>query len=137
MLGTGLVRLNLVWDGLQFGDSGYNALRTLVDGLGNLLQQTSVFAVEMTATASQAEQILEAVAKAAEAASLREANEQSRAQRSGFSEASKVVKTPNAFGCANSGEDQAHWLDFSFSFKQWLFYAEPGYEAISNMLKIT
>ena len=94
MLGTGLVRLNLVWDGLQFGDSGYNALRTLVDGLGNLLQQTSVFAVEMTATASQAEQILEAVAKAAEAASLREANEQSRAQRSGFSEASKVVKTP-------------------------------------------
>ena len=39
------------------------------------------------------------------------------------------MKTPNAFGCANSGEDQAHWLEFSFSFKQWLFYAEPGYEA--------
>ena len=92
------------------------------------------FAVDMTATASQAEQILDAVAKAAEAASqaavaLREAKEQSRSQRSGFSEASKVVKTPNAFGNANSAEDQAHWLDFSFSFKQWLFYAEPGYEA--------
>ena len=39
------------------------------------------------------------------------------------------MKTPNAFGNANSAEDQAHWLDFSFSFKQWLFYAEPGYEA--------
>ena len=88
----------------------------------------------MTATASQAEQILEAVAKAAGAVSqaavaLNEANEQSRAQRSGFSEASKVVKTPSAFGNANSAEDQAYWLDFSFSFKQWFFYAEPGYEA--------
>ena len=39
------------------------------------------------------------------------------------------MKTPNAFGNANSGEDQSHWLDFSFSFKQWFFYAEPGYEA--------
>ena len=85
---------------------------------GGLAFWTSVLqvAVEMTATA---EQILEAVAKAAEAASqaavaLKEANEQSRAQRSGFSEANKVVKTPNAFGNANSGEDQAHWLDFSF-----------------------
>ena len=79
----------------------------------------------MTATASQAEQILEAVTRAAIAASeaataLREASEQSRSQRSGFSEASKVVKTLTAFGNVNSGEDQSHWLDFSFSFKQWL-----------------
>ena len=63
-------------------------------------------AVGMTATASQAEQILEAVTLAARAASeaavaLREANEQSRSQRSGFSEASKVVKTPNSFGNTN------------------------------------
>ena len=88
----------------------------------------------MTATASQAEQILEAVTLAARAASeaavaLKEANEQSRSQRSGFSEASKVVKVPNSFGNTNSAEDQAHWLDFSFSFKQWLYYAEPTYEA--------
>ena len=39
------------------------------------------------------------------------------------------MKTPNSFGNSNSAEDQAHWLDFSFSFKQWLYYAEPTYEA--------
>ena len=84
--------------------------------------------------ASEAAQILEAVTLAAQAASeaakaLKESNDQSRAQRSGFSEASKVVKCPAQFGNANSTEDQSMWLDFSFAFKQWLYYAEPGYES--------
>ena len=53
-------------------------------------------------TTTEAQQILDAVTKAANAASeaaqaLREANEQSRSSRSGFSEASKVVKVPEAF----------------------------------------
>ena len=82
---------------------------------------------------TQATQILEAVAKAAEAASqaalaLRESNDQAKAQRSGFAEASKVVKCPASFGSTSSTEDQANWLDFAFSFKQWLVYAEPGFE---------
>eukprot|EP00435_Cladocopium_sp_Y103_P009078 s5234_g2.t1 len=48
--------------------------------------------------------------------------------RSGFSEASKVAKCPEPFGNSNSSEDQAAWLDFSFSFKQWLFYADAAFE---------
>ena len=81
----------------------------------------------------EAQQILNAVTQAAQAAAeaakaLREANEQAKANRSGFSEASKVVKCPAAFGNANSSEDQSQWLDFAFAFKQWLCYAEPGFE---------
>ena len=81
----------------------------------------------------QATQILEAVTRAAEAASqaalaLKESNDQAKAQRSGFAEASKVVKCPASFGSSSSTEDQANWLDFAFSFKQWLVYAEPGFE---------
>jgi hypothetical protein len=84
-------------------------------------------------TSTQATQILEAVTKAAEAASqaaiaLREANEQTRQPRSGFSEASKVVQCPKEFGCATSADDQALWSDFAFSFRQWLFFADPAYE---------
>eukprot|EP00435_Cladocopium_sp_Y103_P018349 s2423_g4.t1 len=84
-------------------------------------------------TTPEAQQILDAVTRAANAASeaaqaLREANEQSKASRSGLSEASKVVKVPDAFGNANSADDQAAWLDFSFSFKQWLFYADSAFE---------
>ena len=83
---------------------------------------------------SEAAQILEAVTRAALAASeaataLKESNEAQRAQRSGFSEASKVVKCPASFGSQNSAEDQSNWLDLAFSFKQWLYYAEPGYES--------
>ena len=86
---------------------------------------------------AQASLILEAVTRAADAAAqaavaLRESNEQARAQKSGFSEASKVVKCPTSFGSANSAEDQANWLDFAFSFKQWLVYAEPGFETDLN-----
>ena len=82
---------------------------------------------------TQATQILEAVAKAAEAASqaaiaLREANEQSRQSKTGFSEASTVVQCPKEFGCATSADDQALWSDFAFSFRQWLFFADPAYE---------
>ena len=82
---------------------------------------------------TQATQILEAVAKAAEAASqaaiaLKEANEQSRQPRTGFSEASKVVQCPKEFGCATSADDQALWSDFAFSFRQWLFFGDPAYE---------
>ena len=83
---------------------------------------------------TEATQILEAVTLAAQSASeaakaLREANDQKRSQRSGFSEVSKVVKCPTQFGNANSTEDQSMWLDLSFAFKQWLYYAEPGYES--------
>ena len=86
---------------------------------------------------SEAAQILEAVTRAALAASeaataLKESIEAQRAQRSGFSEASKVVKCPTSFGSQNSAEDQSNWLDFAFSFKQWLYYAEPGYDMLKT-----
>ena len=45
-----------------------------------------------------------------------------------FQRLAKVVKCPTSFGSANSAEDQSNWLDFAFSFKQWLVYAEPGFE---------
>eukprot|EP00435_Cladocopium_sp_Y103_P067625 s50_g30.t1 len=83
---------------------------------------------------SEAAQVLDAVTRAADAAAeaaqaLREANEQARSNRSGFSEASKVVKPPAPFGNANSAEDQSQWLDFSFAFKQCLCYADPSFES--------
>ena len=82
---------------------------------------------------TEAAQILEAVTLAAQSASeaaraLREANDQQRSQHNGFSEASKVVKCPAQFANANPTQDQSMWLDLSFAFKQWLYYAEPGYE---------
>ena len=89
---------------------------------------------------SEAAQILEAVTRAALAASeaataLKESNEAQRAQRSGFSEASKVVKCPTSFGSQNSTEDHqtgwiSHFLSSNGSTTQNL-----DMRVISNMLK--
>ena len=50
-------------------------------------------------------------------------------QRNGFSEADKVVKPPSPFSSSNSADDQSNWLlNFAFSFKQWFYYADFGYE---------
>ena len=76
--------------------------------------------------ASEAAQILETVTPAAQAAS-----EAARALKGPMSRAklSKVVKCPGQFGNPNSIENQSMWLNFSLAFKQWLYYAEPGYES--------
>ena len=86
----------------------------------------AVAVVNMSGT--QATQILAAEAASQAAIALKEANEQSRQSKSGFSEASKVVQCPKEFGCVTSSDDQALWSDFAFSFRHWLFFADPAYE---------
>lgn len=39
-----------------------------------------------------------------------------------------MIQCPKEFGHANSADDQAAWSDFSFTFRQWLFFADPAYE---------
>ena len=84
------------------------------------------------ATAEQfnAAAILQAVQQSAQAATaaalaLKEANER---RTNNFGEASKIVQCPKEFGNQNSTEDQTAWSDFSFTFRQWLFFADPAYE---------
>ena len=74
--------------------------------------------------------ILQACQQAAQAASqaaqaMREANDR---RGNSYGEASKVVQCPKEFGSSSSGDDQVAWSDFQFSFKQWLFFAEPLFE---------
>ena len=90
---------------------------------------------------AQASQILEAVSRAADAAAqaaqaLKESNEQARAQKSGFAEASKVVRCPASFGSTSSTEDQSNWLDFAFSSSNGWFTLNLDLKQTSNMLKI-
>ena len=66
----------------------------------------------------------QAAAQAAQA--LREASEK---RGGGFAEANKIVQCPKEFGGSTTLEDQTGWSDFSFSFKSWLFFAEPAYES--------
>ena len=75
-------------------------------------------------------QLLQSVQQAAQAAAtaaqaLKDANER---RSTGFGEASKVVQCPKEFGTTSTTEDQSMWSDFAFSFKQWLFLADNGFE---------
>jgi len=85
----------------------------------------------MATTDVSAAAILQAVqqnapAAAADAQTLKEANER---RTNGFGEANKVVQCPKEFGSLNSAEDQTAWSDFSFTFRQWLFFADPAFES--------
>ena len=74
-------------------------------------------------------QLLQSVQQAAQAAAsaqaLKDANERCS---TGFDEASKVVQCPKEFGTTSTTENQSMWSDFAFSFKQWLFLADNGFE---------
>jgi len=74
-------------------------------------------------------QLLQSVQQAAQAAAsaqaLKDANE---GCSTGFGEASKVVQCPKEFGATSTTENQSMWSDFAFSFKQWLFLADNGFE---------
>ena len=75
-------------------------------------------------------QLLQSVQQAAQAAAtaaqaLKDANER---RGTGFGEARKVVQCPKEFGTTSTTEDQSMWSDFAFSFKQWLFLADNGFE---------
>ena len=85
----------------------------------------------MATTDVSAAAILQAVQQSAQAAAaaaqaLKEANER---RSNGFGEASKVVQCPKEFGSLNSADDQTAWSDFSFTFRQWLFFADPAFES--------
>ena len=85
----------------------------------------------MATTDVSAAAILQAVQQSAQAAAaaaqaLKEANER---RTNGFGEASKVVQCPKEFGSLNSADDQTAWSDFSFTFRQWLFFADPAFES--------
>ena len=91
------------------------------------------------ATAEQfnAAAILQAVQQSAQAATaaalaLKEANER---RTNNFGEASKIVQCSKEFGNQNSTEDQTAWSDFSFTFRQWLFFADPAYENDSKQIE--
>ncbi len=54
--------------------------------------------------------------------------------RQKFSEASKVVKMPEAFGTEDHEADARNWRDFLLNFKSWLFYADKSFEpGLSNV----
>lgn len=75
------------------------------------------------------DQLLQSVQQAAQAAAsaqtLKDANER---HSTGFGQASKVVQCPTEFGTTSTTEDQSMWSDSAFSFKQWFFLADNGFE---------
>ena len=81
-----------------------------------------------TADAATILQVCQQAAQAASQAAqaLREANER---RGNSYGEASKVIQCPKEFGNINSSDDHTAWSDFSFAFKQWLFFAESMFES--------
>eukprot|EP00435_Cladocopium_sp_Y103_P055808 s567_g18.t1 len=82
-----------------------------------------------TEQVTEAQALVQSVQRAAQAAAeaaqaLREANSQ---RSGGFSEANKTVQCPKEFGHPIAADDQNGWADFSFSFRQWLCFADANY----------
>ena len=76
-------------------------------------------------TAQLLQSLQQAAQAAASAQALKDANERSS---TGFGEVSKVVQCPKEFGTTSTTEDQSMWSDFAFSFNQWFFLADNGFE---------
>ena len=86
-------------------------------------------AVHMMQVAAQAAQ-----AASEAAAALKQFVERDNNDRQKFSEASKVVKMPEAFGTEDHEADARNWRDFLLNFKSWLFYADKSFEhGLSNV----
>ena len=89
--------------------------------------------------APDAAQMIQVAAQAAQAASeaataLRQFVEKDGNDRQKFSEASKVVKMPEAFGTEDHEADTRNWRDFLLNFKSWLYYADKTFESgLSNV----
>lgn len=88
----------------------------------------------MASAAEMMQNVVNAAAKAAQAAATaaRTLEEMARKKGSGskFGEAGKVVRMPEPFGCG-AGDleiDQAKWPDFRMAFTSWLLYADSNYE---------
>lgn len=52
-----------------------------------------------------------------------------RPKPNNFSEASKVVKQPEAFSPSTQDEELSGWPDWKLAFKAWITYADPAYKA--------
>ena len=78
-------------------------------------------------TSEQLAQLIQAQAASEAAQQLRAANDK---PKSGFAEASKVVRPPGAFGFESFEQEQAAWPDFVLNLKAWLFFADPSYEEL-------
>ena len=88
----------------------------------------------MSQLSEEAQVIMQSVTQAAKAAAdaaqaLRESNAQQLSRGMGFSEANKTIQCPKEFGSSVSSEDHSSWSDFSFSFKQWLCFADAAFTA--------
>ena len=87
-------------------------------------------AIILNEIVSNAARPAESAAEAARA--LREAQDR---PRNSFSEASKVVKCPEFFGCATLDDDQSNWRDFAFAFKAWLIFADAEFESQLGLIE--
>ena len=86
-------------------------------------------AVHMMQVAAQAAQAASEAAAALKLFVERDSNDRQK-----FSEASKVVKMPEAFGTEDHEADARNWRDFLLNFKSWLFYADKSFEpGLSNV----
>ena len=86
--------------------------------------------------APEAVHMMQVAAQAASeaAAALKQFVERDNNDRQKFSEASKVVKMPEAFGTEDHEADARNWRDFLLNFKSWLFYADKSFEhGLSNV----
>ncbi len=83
-------------------------------------------------------QLVQVTAQAAQAAAQAAAALQKVADKkegSKFTEASKVVTKPDAYGTDGVEQDIPRWTEFYDGFRAWLFYAEPEYEAALDHLE--
>ena len=95
-------------------------------GFGDMAQQMDVSQlVQVTAQAAQA--------AAQAAAALQKIADKKEGSK--FTEASKVVTKPDAYGTDDVDQDVAKWTEFYDAFRAWLFCAEPEYEAALDHLE--
>ena len=87
-------------------------------------------------TAEQLQGLIEAAARAADAASkaaeeMKRMSDSQSSRYGGFTEASKVVRQPDPFGSTGTDafdQELAIWPDFVLNLKSWLYFADARYE---------
>ena len=96
------------------------------------VQPVTVDMVQMQQMMTQVLETAQAASQAAQAAAMAAASKPQN-PTTGFSDANKILNRPSDFGTSSRDHDLASWLEWSHSFKSWLFFAEQGYE---NDLKL-
>ena len=96
------------------------------------VQPVAVDMVQMQQTMTQVLETAQAASQAAQAAAMAAASKPQN-PTTGFSDANKILNRPSDFGTSSHHHDLASWLEWSHSFRSWLFFAVQGYE---NDLKL-